>query len=32
MSVIWGEAVEGIKIYNTQPTKCPPPTIQAYPP
>ena len=32
VSIIWGEAVEGIKIYNTQPTKCPPPTIQAYPP
>ena len=25
MSVIWGEAVEGIKIYNAQPTKCHPP-------
>lgn len=24
MSVIWGEAVEGIKKYSTQPTKCPP--------
>ena len=25
VSIIWGEAVEGIKIYNTHPTKCPPP-------